>query len=171
MDLFTVLAWIIFYLVVVTLFYYCFRQSMSSVQQSARARIDSTPRTTPTTYSASDNPRTNERRTAIRSGGNRSVFVIDDDDGRRPSDASDFIRSPPEYKWEDLPPSYEEAVGSFTNPTFNDQQQQPSTSTTIVGDDSTVIEVPASAASVNWEKTIIVWIIEWNVTQQHQAVI
>lgn len=151
MDLFTVFVWIIFYLVVVTLFYYCFRQSMASVQQSARARINSTSRTTPTTYSASDNPRTNERRTAIRSGGNRSVFVITDenDDGRRPSDASDFIRSPPEYKWEDLPPSYEEAVGSFTNPTFNDQQLQPSTSSSIVGDDSTVIEVPASAASVN----------------------
>ncbi|EFX89454.1 hypothetical protein DAPPUDRAFT_303232 [Daphnia pulex] len=150
MDLFTVFVWIIFYLVVVTLFYYCFRQSMSSVQQSARARINSTSRTTPTTYSAaSDNPRTNERRAAIRSGGNRSVFVITDDDGRRPSDVSDFIRSPPEYKWEDLPPSYEEAVGSFTNPTFNDhQQQQPSTST-VVGDDSTVIEVPASADSVN----------------------
>ncbi len=149
MDLFTVFVWIIFYLVVVTLFYYCFRQSMSSVQQSARARTNSASRTTPTTYSsASGNPRTaNERRTAIRSGHNRSVFVItDESDDRRPSDALD-IRSPPEYKWEDLPPSYEEAVGSFTNPTFNDQQQQQS-SPSVVGD-STVIEVPASAASVN----------------------
>jgi hypothetical protein len=142
MDPFNVFAWIIFYFVIVTLFYYCFRQSISSVSSTPPSTAS---RTAPTTRSGSNNQRSNGRRTTYSSGNGRNVYVITDENDHRPSDASD-IRSPPEYKWEDLPPSYEEAVGSFTNPTFDDQQQQPSTS---VDGDSTVIELPASAASVN----------------------
>lgn len=141
MEPFSVLAWIIFYLVIVTLFYYCFRQSMSAVSSTPPSTAS---RTTPTTHSSgsNNNQRSDDRRMAYAG---RNVYVITDENDHRPSNASD-IRSPPEYKWEDLPPSYEEAVGSFTNPTF-DEQQQPS-STSVVGD-STVIELPAAAASVN----------------------
>jgi len=146
MNLFTVFAWIVFYLVVVTLFYYCFRHTMSAVQSTSSPNDSATrTRTTPTVYSDSNNPRSNERRTDFRSDRNRNVFVITGENDHRPSDASD-LRSPPstECKWEDLPPSYEEAMGSFTNPTFNEQQPR----TSVVGD-STVIAIPASAASVN----------------------
>ena len=138
MNPLNVIVWITFYFVVImTLLYFCFRRSMSTSLNNSETR------TIPTTYSASSNRRTNERRTALRSGRNRSIFVITEENEHRPSDAS-HIRSPPEYKWEDLPPSYEEAVESFTNPTFDDQQQP----NTCVVRDSTVI-IPESAASVN----------------------
>ena len=146
MEPFSVLAWIVFYLVIVTLFYYCFRQSMSSVASTPPSTAS---RTTPQTqHSGSNNQRSNDRRTAYTAGHGRNVYLITDENHHRPSDASD-IRSPPEYKWEDLPPSYEEAVGSFTNPTFDEQQQQQPIGSTSDVVDSTVIELPASATVVD----------------------
>lgn len=74
-------------------------------------------------------------------GPGRNIYLITD--STRTSNASEQHLSPPEYKWEDLPPTYEEAVASFINQAFDDQP------TTTTSSADVVIELPATAASVN----------------------
>lgn len=113
MDPYSVFAWIVFYLVIVTLFYWCFRQSMSAVSSDSSAN-----RTTP--QSETNNQRPNNR------VADHNIYTVTDET-HRTSDASGHIQPPPEYKWEDLPPSYEEAIGgSHVNEAFD--QRESSTS-------------------------------------------
>lgn len=73
---------------------------------------------------------------AYTAGAGRNVYLITE--SARTSSASGQHIPPPEYKWEDLPPTYEEAVASFTNQAFS---TEPENSTDVV------IELPAIAAS------------------------
>ena len=152
MDPFSIFAWIAFYMVIVVLFYWCFRKSVSAVANTSPGD-DSHSRTSPA-HSATNNHqhRLNERRMAYTAGAGRNVYLIREEN--QPPNTSDHSfhpsvhpRSPPEYKWEDLPPSYEEAIGSFTNPTFTSPSTDEQPSTRAVND--AVIELPATAASVN----------------------
>lgn len=156
MDPFSVFAWIVFYMVVVGLFYWCFRQSMSAVASTPGTTNNLNSTTSPTNPVTNNHHRSNERRMAYTVGHGRNVYMIREEN--RQSDASDHFhpsvhpRPPPEYKWEDLPPTYEEAVGSFTNPTFTSPttDEQPSTSVNAPASEAdVVIELPASAASIN----------------------
>ncbi|KAI9557621.1 hypothetical protein GHT06_017449 [Daphnia sinensis] len=113
MDPYSIFAWIVFYLVIVTLFYWCFRQSMSAVSSNSST---SNTRTAP--HSETNNHLAN------RMADLHNMYTVTDETNRN---ASDQHQPPPEYKWEDLPPSYEEAVaGSHSNPAF--EQHEASTS-------------------------------------------
>ncbi|KAK4016584.1 hypothetical protein OUZ56_031542 [Daphnia magna] len=108
MDPYSIFAWIVFYLVIVTLFYWCFRQSMSAVSSNTAT---SNPRTTPHSETNNHLP---------SSMADRDMYTVTDETNRN---ASDHNQPPPEYKWEDLPPSYEEAVaGSHINPSFDQHE-------------------------------------------------
>ena len=134
-------VWIAFYLLLVALFYWCFRKSMQAVQDTPAARISAT------------NARSNERRMAFTAGVGRNVYLVTDETRR--SDASDqsqpnpTFQPPPEYKWEDVPPTYEEAMRSYTNQAFEDPSAitpQPSTSCTSV---EVVVEQPTTPPSAD----------------------
>lgn len=151
MDPYSVFAWIFFYIVVICMFYWCFRQSMI---RAAASDSSSNRNTTTASNTETNNQRhhSNERRMASRVSHNRNVYLITD--SNRPSDASDHHRPPPEYKWEDLPPTYEEAVASFTNPAFNEQPTTTTTTTNSPNNNSTsnnqvVIELQETVPSVN----------------------
>lgn len=135
MDAYSLLAWTFFYIVIISLFYWCFRQSMSQVASSS-SETSSNERT------AQPAERPSQRRMAYTAGVGRNIYLITE--SARPSDASEQL-PPPEYKWEDLPPTYEEAVASFTNQAFDDQPASSS------GQNSTdvVIELAETTASIN----------------------
>ena len=143
MNFYSLLAWIFFYILVVTLFYWCFRQSMENVVQNS-ATTNTTNNEAMARSGASDihlsGRVNNERRMAYTVAHGRNVYLITE--SNRPSNSSDL--SPPEYKWEDLPPTYEEAVATFTNPAVDGHPSSPDN-----GPNEVVIELPATAASVN----------------------
>lgn len=110
MDPLSVLAWSLFYMVIVAMFYWCFRQSMSGVREGATT---TTPADGDTSTAGTNTVRTSDEQQRSGGGGRqiysmpgpgRNVYVISDEMTINSNE------SPPDYKWEDLPPSYEDAV-------------------------------------------------------------
>ena len=112
MDPLSVLAWTLFYMVIVAMFYWCFRQSMSGVR-------DGNPTATTSPDGATTAGATNATTTADEQRSGRQIYSMPGP-GRNVYVISDEMRinssnePPPDYKWEDLPPSYEDAVQLYS---------------------------------------------------------
>ena len=139
----SIFVWIVFYLIIIGLFYWCFRQSMIKLANQASQNVndfDDVERDLAAHHQRHrrhhhrrprhhHNARHRDR--AIYSAGQgHNVYFITE--SGRPSNASSdsglHERPPPEYKWEDLPPTYDEAVRSYTNVGLPEDEPVPGTS-------------------------------------------
>ena len=108
MDPLSVLAWILFYMVIVAMFYWCFRQSMAGVREGAATQPTIDGETVGTAETATTRSNA-QRQIYSMPGPGRNVYVISDEMNNRSDEP------PPTYKWEDLPPSYEDVIQLYNS--------------------------------------------------------
>lgn len=139
-DPISIFVWIVFYLVIIGLFYWCFRQSMIKIANQATHNANNLDDVERDLAAHHHRQRRNHHRhhhdarhrdrVMYSAGQGRNVYFITES-GRGSNASSDIGlhgQPPPEYKWEDLPPTYDEAVSSFTNVGFSEDEPAPGTS-------------------------------------------
>lgn len=153
LDPISLFVWIVFYLVIIGLFYWCFRQSMVKLASQAvnnPNQFDDVERDLAAHHQRhrrhrhrhTSNGRHAERVIYTSGQGHNVYFITESGRNSNASSNADLgMQSPPEYKWEDLPPTYDEAVRSFTNPAFPEDDPAPGTSSSMDQPSATTLEV------------------------------